>query len=94
MAERVKLAPHPARDSEGKPLFPELRSIIADGYGLVGYTGDPPWHRVQFINWYAAQEPWLVTAVKLLVDKEFGVLPDRVDSVPEPVAIPEESEDD
>lgn len=94
MAERVRLAPHPAKDKHGDPLFPQLRSIIADGYGLVGYTGDPPWHRVQFINWYASQEPWILTAVKVLVETEFGVRPDSIDSVPEPLTTPEPEEDD
>ena len=70
-----------------------LRSIIADGYGLVGYTGDPPYHRVQFINWFAAQEPWIVTAVKVLVETEFGIKPDQISSVPEPVAVNEEDDE-
>jgi hypothetical protein len=94
MSERVKLAPHPAKNKHGDPLFPELRSIIADGYGLVGYTGDPPWHRVQFINWYASQEPWILTAVKSLVEAEFRVVPDSIDSVPEPIESATDEDDE
>lgn len=94
MTERVRLAPHPAKNKDGGPLFPELRSIIADGYGLVGYTGDPPYHRVQFINWQASQEPWIVTAVKALVEAEFGLQPDMIITVAEPIATDKEDEDD
>ena len=93
MSGRVKLAPHPAKNSEGEPLFPQLRSIIADGYGLVGYTGDPPYHRIQFINWFASQDSWIVTEAKLLVQQEFGVIPDRITSVMEPVEETEEDDD-
>lgn len=94
MAERVRLEPHPAKNKDGEPLFPELRSIIADGYGLVGYTGDPPYHRVQFINWQASQEPWIVAAVKALVEAEFGLQPDMITTVAEPIATDKEDEDD
>lgn len=94
MAERVRLAPHPAKDKDGGPLFPELRSIIADGYGLVGYTGDPPHHRVQFINWQAAQEPWIVIAVRVLVASEFGKSPDVITSVAEPIENSDEEDDE
>lgn len=93
MSGRVKLAPHPAKDGDGNPLFPHLRSIIADGYGLVGYTGDPPYHRIQFINWFAAQDAWIVTETKLMVEQEFGVVPDRVTSVMEPMEASEEDDD-
>ena len=94
MAERVRLAPHPAKNKDGGPLFPELRSIIADGYGLGGYTGDPPYHRVQFINWQASQETWIVAAVKALVEAEFGLQPDMIITVAEPIATDKEDEDD
>ena len=94
MAERVRLAPHPAKNKDGGPLFPELRSIIDDGYGLVGYTGDPPYHRVQFINWQASQETWIVAAVKALVEAEFGLQPDMIITVAEPIATDKEDEDD
>lgn len=93
MAERVRLEAHPAKNKDGGPLFPQLRSIIADGYGLVGYTGDPPYHRIQFINWYASQEKWIIDAVNRLVQDEFGVRPDVIASVPEPVTDTEEDED-
>lgn len=94
MTARVRLEPHPSRDPEGNPLFPQLRSIVADGYGIIGYTGDPPWHRVQFINWYAAQEPWIMTAVKVLVEAEFGVKPDKITSVAEPITKDNEDEEE
>lgn len=94
MADRVKLAPHPSRSKDGQPLFPELRSIIADGYGLVGYTGDPPLHNVQFINWQASQEKWVVDAVRQLVEAEFGRQPEQITSVMEPAQIDSEDEDD
>lgn len=94
MAAKVYLAPHPSKDNDGNPLFPQLRSIMAEGYGLVGYTGDPPLHSVQFINWYASQEPWIVTAVKVLVETEFGVRPDKITSVTEPIDLNSEEDDD
>lgn len=94
MSERVRLAPHPAKNKQGGPLFPMLRSIIADGYGLVGYTGDPPYHRIQFINWQASQEPWIVSAVTELVTAEFGVSPDMITSVAEPIEINSEEDDE
>lgn len=94
MAERVRLAPHPAKNKDGGPLLPMLRSIIADGYGLVGYTGDPPYHRIQFINWQAAQEPWIVSAATQLVEAEFGLKPDMITTVAEPIANDNEDEDD
>lgn len=94
MAERVRLAPHPAKNKDGGPLFPMLRSIIADGYGLVGYTGDPPYHRIQFINWQAAQETWLVSAATQLVEAEFGLKPDMITTVAEPIGSETQDEDD
>ena len=93
MAERVRLAPHPAKNKEGGPLFPELRSIIADGYGLIGYTGDPPHRPIQFINFYAAQEKWIVDQSFEAVKQEFGTEPSAVTSVPEPIQV-ETPEDD
>lgn len=94
MADRVYLASHPSRNKNGEPLFPALRSIIADGYGMVGYTGDPPLHNVQFINWQASQEAWIIEAVKRLVEAEFGCQPDQITSVMEPQEIESEDEDD
>jgi len=85
MSSKVWLAPHPAKNKEGGPLFPELRSIIAEGYGLVGYTGDPPQRPIQFINFYAAQEKWIVDQSFELVKQEFGTEPSAVTSVPEPI---------
>ena len=93
MTARVRLEPHPSQDRDGNPIFPNLRSIIADGYGLIGYTGDPPYHRVQFINWYASQEPWIVTGVKVLVETELGVAPDQITTVAEPSEVNEEDEE-
>ena len=93
MSGKVRLAPHPAKNKDGGPLFPELRSIIADGYGLVGYTGDPPHRPIQFINYYAAQEKWVIDQACELVKQEFGAFPSAVASVPEPVEF-ETPEDD
>lgn len=82
--ERVTLTEHPSRNSEGGPLFPDLRAIRLDGK-VVGYTGDPPYHRVSFIDHWAGMDPWVVNAVKILVETEFKVKPDRISNVPEPI---------
>lgn len=78
----ISLRPHPSKDEYGNPLFPQLRSIWVDGL-QVGYTGDPPWHRVSFIiHGFGANEE-VVSKVRELVKAEFGLEPDRVINVPE-----------
>ena len=94
MSGKVWLAPHPAKNKDGGPLFPELRSIIADGYGLVGYTGDPPRRPIQLINFYAAPEKWVIDQACELVKQEFGAEPSEVTSVPEPIQTEAPDEDD
>lgn len=99
MASELELRPHPSKHPEtGAPLFPQLRSIWAPGYGtaskdnpyghgLVGYTGDPPYHRITFINHWAGKNIGFVTAARILVEQEFGISPDKWTNVPEPVEI-------
>lgn len=81
---RVTLAEHPTRNASGGSAFPQLREIRLDGK-RIGYTGDPPFHRISFIDHWAGEEKWVEEEAVRLVEAEFGVKPDRVTNVPEPV---------
>ena len=92
MSNRVTLDEHPSRNESGGPLFPELRSIKLDGK-TIGYTGNPPYHRVSIIDHWAGTEDWIMTQVKILVEAEFKIKPDMISVVPEPPDMPTDDTD-
>lgn len=91
----VELRAHPAQaedihgkkavDKDGKPvpLFPDERSIYADGI-LVGYVGSAPERIPMFIHHACGADAEFVAEVKELIKKEFGVTPTRSTNVTAP----------